>query len=269
MRRSTPTGGPAGCPTTFGSFSNEGTGHRRGRIHRIASLGRAARCGRQRHRHRLFHRLLSPASERSQPRRRSGPARIHVRRGRAPGHRPQGAARRRDPRLPSGRRRPGCGKAGDAISTSIQGTTSRRLSACWKRWWACRSKNTYTPRARRSTATTCRCPCARTHICSRCRPTACRSWRRASGPALLRQSRRAGGIAAVFHGVRPTSAAGHGISALPDRRAGMASPSPCTATVSRHATSRSSPTSSPRTWPPRTGAVRAACTILVVAPGSR
>ena len=45
MRPSTPTGARAGCPTTFGSCWNEGAGHRRRRLHRIASVCRAARAG--------------------------------------------------------------------------------------------------------------------------------------------------------------------------------------------------------------------------------
>ena len=78
-------------------------GDRRCRLHRIASVGRAARFGGDRYRHRLFHRLLRPSAEGSQPGDAEGPPGIHLRRGRAAGARPRGLPRRGHPRLPPGR----------------------------------------------------------------------------------------------------------------------------------------------------------------------
>ena len=166
--------------------------------------------------------------------------------------------------------RPGSGKAGDAISTSIQGTTSTRLSGC----------------SRRSS----RMPIQKYVYCVELvgvrRPRTAADARGrvfaavvavrrleagggAPGPSVSGEPRRAGGVAALFHRVRAAAAAGHGISTLPDRRARRQARSPSTAMASRPATSRSSATSSRQTSRPPARGVRAACTILVVAPGSR
>ena len=56
-----------------------------------------------------------------------------------------------------------------------------------------------------------------------------------------RELRRADGVAALFHRLRPASAARHGLPQVPARDARGRRRSPCTATASRHATSRSSP----------------------------
>ena len=82
------------------------------------------------------------------------------------------------------RRRPACGKAGDASSTSIPPTTSRRPRCCSRPAWGGRSSDSSTRRARRSTATTCRCRCRKTRASSRCPRTASPSWR----PSTLRRS---------------------------------------------------------------------------------
>ena len=47
---------------------------------------------------------------------------------------------------------------------------------------------------------------------------------RAPGQPLLREPRRPGGLAAVFHGLRATPAARHGVSPVPDGRAATARP---------------------------------------------
>ena len=72
--------------------------------------------------------------------------------------------------------------------------------------------------------------------------------RRASGPPLLGQLRRACGVAAVLHRVWPETAAGYGVSTVFDGRQGREARFRCTATASRRATSPLCPTSSQRTW---------------------
>ena len=68
--------------------------------------------------------------------------------------------------------RRGSARAGDAISASIPPTTSRRRRCCSRRCAACRCWSGWsTRRARRSTATTRRCRCARMPCLSRCRRT--------------------------------------------------------------------------------------------------
>ena len=59
---------------------------------------------------------------------------------------------------------------------------------------------------------TCRCPCGRTPTCSRCPLRGVEAGRRAPGASVLGEPRRAGGLAAVFHGLRAPAAARHGIS---------------------------------------------------------
>ena len=84
-----------------------------------------------------------------------------------------------------------------------------------------------TPRARRSTATTSTLPMREDALLAA--GVAVRrdqAGGRAPVPPLFRQSRRADGLAALFHGLRPAAAAGHGLPPLfhrgPGRAAGRA-----------------------------------------------
>ena len=169
------TGGRAGCrarPQTCFLEANEGTRHRRRRLHRIDARRAARSRGRRRRRHRLLHRLLPARDQGTQPGRPAHRSRLPLRR--EPRFRTPICARC----SPTGRtcstsrRRPACARAGDAISTSIPRTTSRRRRCCSRPVSARRSSGSCTPRARRCTATTSRCRCARTRCRSRCRPTA-------------------------------------------------------------------------------------------------
>ena len=93
--------------------------------------------------------------------------------------------------------------------------------------------------------------------------------RRAPLPPLPRELRGAGGVAALLHGLRPAAAAGHGVSPVHPGGADRPADHAVTATASRRATSRSSPTSSRRPWRRATGAGRAPSITSAAAAGSR
>ena len=218
----------------------------------------------------------SPTTTRGRSRKRNlaapdRPRRASVRRGRHAGRRPAGAARRRHARLPP--RRPG-------RRPQELGTRFQRLHGQQHRGDAgaargvrrpASSSGSSTRRARRSTATTWRMPMREDDAAAA--GLAVRRDQARGRAALLplpRQPRRADGVAALLHGLRPAAAARHGLPPVPARRAARASRSRCTATASRRATSRSSPT-----WPSaahlggRPRACPGASTISAAAPACR
>ena len=195
----------------------------------------------------LLHRLLRAGDQGTEPRGAAQRAELHVRRRRAADARLGAPARRRDACVPPG----GAGRRAEELGRRLPDLHAHNVDATQRLLEAVkggRCTGSCTPRARRSTATRRRSRCARTRTCSRSRPTASPSWRPSTCATCTRELRRAGGVAAVLHRVRPAAAARHGVSPVHPRRPRPGSRSRSTATASRRATSPSWPTSSRPTW---------------------
>ena len=171
MPPSTRMGAHAACPITFGSFWNEGPGHRRGRFHRIAPATALLDRGTTVSGYRLLHRLLPARAEGSEP---------DALKGRPGFSFTEAALQDVDLKAlltgvthvfhlagQAGVRKSWGGDFDVYIRDNIH-ATQRLLEAVARM----PIQNMSTRRALRSTAITCRCPCAKTRICSRCRHTA-------------------------------------------------------------------------------------------------
>ena len=192
------------------------------------------------------------------------PSALPVRRVAHPGRRSAGAAERTGRTSSIWRRRPASARAGDAISPSIP---SNNIEATQVLLEACVGMPTLERLVYASSSSVYGDDVADADARGRAA---------SAGLAVRRDKlaaeqlcylyyvelRRADRIAALFHRLRPTAAAGHGLSQVPARDHPRRADHRCTATASRRATSRSSPTRSRANVAAATGAFRGACTIL-------
>ena len=206
------------CRRVSRSCCHERVGHRRRRLHRLAFERAAAGAGRGSRRHRLLHRLLSTRDQRTES--------VAASRAAAAIASSKLDLQTRSAALLDGvthvfhlAAQAGVRKSWGRDFRSTRRSTSTRRSGCWRRASAGRSSGSSMRRARRSTAMTSRFRCARTRCSSRCRRTASPSSRPSTCATCTTSTTGADGLAALFHRLWPSPAAGHGIQPLLHRRA--------------------------------------------------
>ena len=268
--RSTRAAGRAGCPARVARCSHEGAGHRRGRLHRVAPDGGAARRGRARSSGiDCFTDYYPRAIKEANLAVNAGRPGFRFVEAQHPARGSAGAARRRDARLSPGRAGRRAQELGARLPDLHRATTSTRRSGCSRRASAGRSSGSSTRRARRSTATTSAIPMREDALPQPVSPY---------GVTKLAAEQLCH-LYCVNYGVPAASVryfTVYGPRQRPDmafhrfiRAALTASRSRCTATASRRATSRSWPTPWRPRSPPATRACRAASTTSAAARACR